>query len=237
MKLLKISGEALGAEDGILDRSKVDAVCAEVVEGARAHAGVAIVVGGGNIIRGGGLRGMADPTRGDRMGMLATMINALALQDGIERAGGSALVMGPHEIPNVSRAFVRADALAALKAGTIVVFGGGTGNPFFTTDTAAALRAAEIGANEVLKGSKVDGIYSADPRKDPTATRFERLTFDQAVDGRYGVMDLAAFALCRENRICIRVFDMTAPGSIRAALGPNPPGTLVGPADEPKDRP
>jgi uridylate kinase len=226
-RLLKLSGEALGADDGIFDPAKVDAVCREVVAGT-VHGPVAIVVGGGNIIRGGGLRGMADPTRGDRMGMLGTCINALALQDGIERAGGKALVMAPFALANVCRAFDRAEALAAMAAGSVVVFGGGTGNPFFTTDTAAALRAAEIGAGEVLKGSKVDGIYTADPRKDPTAVRIPALTFDQAVDGRYGVMDLAAFALCRENRIRIRVFDMTRPGTISAALGPNPPGTLVG---------
>lgn len=232
MKLLKLSGEALGAAEGIFDRVKLMAVCSEIVAAIKASGeACAIVVGGGNIIRGGGLRGLADPTRGDRMGMLATLINALAVQDGIESVGGSAVVMGPQEIPNVSRAFVRADALAALAKGTVVVFGGGTGNPFFTTDTAAALRAAEIGASEVLKGSKVDGIYTADPRKDPSATRIPYLTFDQAVDGRYGVMDLAAFALCRDNRIRIRVFDMTVPGSIRAALGINPPGTLVGPAE------
>jgi uridylate kinase len=226
-RLLKLSGEALGADDGIFDPAKVTAVCQEVVAGAL-HGAVAIVVGGGNIIRGGGLRGMADPTRGDRMGMLGTCINALALHDGIERAGGRALVMAPFALANVCQAFERSTALAALAAGTVVVFGGGTGHPFFTTDTAAALRAAEIGAGELLKGSKVDGIYTADPRKDPTATRIPAMTFDQAVDGRYGVMDLAAFALCRENRIRIRVFDMTRPGTIAAALGPTPPGTLVG---------
>jgi uridylate kinase len=110
----------------------------------------------------------------------------------------------------------------------VVVCGGGTGHPFFTTDTTAALRAAEIGAAELLKGSKVDGIYTADPKKDPSARRLERLTFDQAVDGRYGVMDAAAFAICRDQRVAIRVFDMTAPGAIAAALGPNPPGTVVG---------
>jgi uridylate kinase len=118
--------------------------------------------------------------------------------------------------------------MAALADGVIVVFGGGSGHPFFTTDTAAALRACEIGASELLKGSKVDGIYTADPKKDPTAKRFDVLTYDQVLDGRYAVMDTAAFALCRDHRIFIRVFDMTTPGTIAAALGPNPPGTLVG---------
>lgn len=228
-RLLKLSGEALGGEDAILDARRLDAVCAEVVAGA-AYGPVAIVVGGGNIIRGGGLRHLSDPTRGDRMGMLGTCINAIALQDGIERACGRAVVMAPFALPNVCRAFERAAALAALADGQVVVFAGGTGHPFFTTDTAAALRAAELGAGVLLKGSKVDGIYTADPAKDPGARRIPHLTFDQAVDGRYGVMDLAAFALCRENRIRIRVFAMTAPGAIAAALGPNPPGTLVGDA-------
>jgi uridylate kinase len=227
-KLLKLSGEALGSADGIFDYAVVDRVCVELVAGSK-HQSVAVVVGGGNILRGATTKGRSsDPTRGDYMGMLGTLINALALQEGVERAGGTAIVVGPHFIPNVCRAYVRADVVAALAAGTIVIFGGGTGHPFFTTDTTAALRGAEIGASEVLKGSKVDGIYTADPKKDPTATRFDRLTFDQAIEGRYGVMDVAAFALCRERGVAIRVFDMTQPGTVAAALGPNPPGTVVG---------
>ncbi len=230
-RLLKLSGEALGADDGIIDDAELMRVCRELVAGASAAAPVAVVVGGGNIIRGANVKAVAtDPTRGDYMGMLATLINALALKGGIERAGGRCEVVGPHAIPNVCRAYDRAQVLAWLAAGVIVVFGGGTGHPFFTTDTTAALRAAEIGAAEVLKASKVDGIYTADPKKDPTATRFEYLTFDQAIAGRYGVMDTAAFALCRDHAIGIRVFDMTVAGTISAALGDHPPGTLVGPA-------
>lgn len=226
-RLLKLSGEALAAGgDQIHDRDTVDRVAREVLTGL-AFGPVAIVVGGGNIIRGGGMRDAADPTRGDRMGMLATMINALALQDALERAGGRAVVHGPCAIPNVCMAFDRAAALARMATGTVVVFGGGTGHPFFTTDTAAALRAAEIGAGEVLKGSKVDGIYTADPKKDRTATRFASLSYAEALAGRYGVMDQAAFEICRDQRIAIRVFDMTAAGTIAAALGPHPPGTLV----------
>ena len=229
-RLLKLSGEALGSREGIFDYGEVDRVCAEVVAGSR-HQPVAIVIGGGNILRGATLKGRSgDPTRGDYMGMLATLINALALHEGIERAGGRSLVVGPHAIPNVCKAYDRAQVVAALAEGIVVIFGGGTGHPFFTTDTAAALRAAEIGAGELLKGSKVDGIYSADPKKDPTARRFERLTYDQALDGRFGVMDTAAFALCRDQHIFIRVFDMTHAGQIAAALGPNPPGTIVGEA-------
>jgi uridylate kinase len=226
-RLLKLSGEALAAGgDAIHDPATVDRVAREVLDGL-ATGPVAIVVGGGNIMRGGGMRQAADPTRGDRQGMLATLINALALQDALERAGGRCAVHGPYAVPNVCCAFDRALALQQLAAGTVVVFGGGTGHPWFTTDTAAALRAAEIGAEAVLKGSKVDGIYTADPRKDPTATRIPRLTYEAALAGRYGVMDLAAFELCRQAGVAIRVFDMTAAGSISAALGPNPPGTLV----------
>ncbi|MEK7413520.1 MAG: UMP kinase [Planctomycetota bacterium] len=226
-RLLKLSGEALAAGgDHCLDRPTVDRVCNEVL-GSLVYGPVAIVVGGGNILRGGGMRDGADPTRGDRQGMLATLINALALQDAIERVGERCVVHAPYFIPNVCVAFDRAQALAQLAAGAVVVFGGGTGHPFFTTDTAAALRAAEIGAGEVLKGSNVDGIYTADPKKNPTATRIPTMTFAQALAGRYGVMDQAAFEICRDRRIAIRVFDMTAPGAITAALGPNPPGTLV----------
>jgi uridylate kinase len=143
-------------------------------------------------------------------------------------AGGRCEIMAPHAVPNVAHRYDRSRALSLLADGVLVVFGGGTGHPFFTTDTAAALRAAEIDAEVLLKGSKVDGIYSADPKRDPLAKRLERLSFQQALDGRYGVMDLAAFELCRDRGINIRVFDMTTPGGITAALGPNPPGTLVG---------
>ena len=226
-KLLKLSGECLGGDDGIFAPAAVDRVCAEVVQGARGGP-LGVVVGGGNIIRGRHLVGRCEPTRADGMGMLATLINALALVDGIERVGGKAVCVGPQPITNACRGWDRPQVMEWLAAGVVVVFGGGTGHPFFTTDTAAALRAAEIDASELLKGSNVDGIYTADPRKDPTAKRFERLTFDQAVEGRYGVMDAAAFALCRERRVPIRVFDMNPPGAITAALGPNPPGTVVG---------
>jgi uridylate kinase len=209
-KLLKLSGEALkGRSEGVLDPIEVDRVCREVLGGVAAGQPTAIVIGGGNIFRGGDFRKGADPTRGDYLGMLATLFNALALKDACERLGGRAEVVAPQAVANVARAYDRSQVMAWLHAGVVVIFGGGTGHPFFTTDTAAALRAAEIGAVEVLKGSKVDGIYTADPKKDPKATRLEQLTFDQAVEGRYGVMDAAAFVICRENRVAIRVFDMT----------------------------
>jgi uridylate kinase len=228
-RLLKLSGEALGGADAIFDPEVIDRVCGELLAGAK-RAPVAVVVGGGNILRGAEVKGRSDdPTRGDYMGMLATLINAMALHDGIERQGGRCEVVAPYRLPNVAHQYDRQEVMGWLESGTIVVFGGGTGHPFFTTDTAAALRAAEIGAVELLKGSKVDGIYTADPKKVPNARRIERMTFDQAVEGRYGVMDAAAFALCRDHQVTIRVFDMTAPGAIAAALGPDPSGTLVGP--------
>jgi uridylate kinase len=162
------------------------------------------------------------------MGMLATLINAVMLRDGLERAGARARVFAPHAVANVAERYERDAVVAALAGGAVVVFGGGTGQPFLTTDTCAALRAAQIGAGELLKASTVDGVYSADPRRDPAAHRFDRLTFDQAVEGRYGVMDAAAFALCREQRIPIRIFDGRAPGALAAVFGAQPPGTLVG---------
>lgn len=232
-RLLKLSGEALagaeGARDGIFDRAAVDRVAQEIVRGVAAGTPLGIVVGGGNIVRGRWVKaGLHVAERGDDMGMLATLINAIMLRDGIEGAGGSALVVAPHAVPNVAIGYDRAAVMAALAAGRVVVFGGGTGQPFFTTDTAAALRAAQIGAGELLKATTVDGVYTADPRKDPTAKRLDRLTFDQAVEGRYGVMDAAAFALCREQRIPIRIFDGRPAGALLAALSSHPPGTLVG---------
>lgn len=229
--LLKLSGEALkGSGGGVIDDAEIERVCAEILNGIRGGTvRVGVVVGGGNIHRGAGKRGYEDPTRSDYLGMIATLFNALAIKDAIARLGGSAEVVAPYAVPNIAYAYERPRVMDWLARGTVVVFGGGTGHPFFTTDTAAALRAAEIGASELLKASNVDGIYSADPRRDASATRFERLSFDQALAGRYAVMDATAFAICRDRSVCIRVFDMTTHGSIAAALGSNPPGTVVGP--------
>lgn len=226
--LLKISGEALkGSGTDPIMRSELDRVCAEIIEG-RGDATVALVVGGGNIIRGAkvGAQG-GDPCRGDYMGMLATLINALALQDSFLQQGQTCEVVAPYAVPNVAHAYNRQQVLQWLDEGCIIIFGGGTGHPFFTTDTTAALRAVEIGATELLKGSKVDGIYSADPKKDPTATRFDTLTFEHVLSSRFEVMDQTAFALCREHNVALRVFDMTEAGTIAASLGDNPSGTLV----------
>lgn len=227
--LLKLSGEALGNDDGVLDHAGIDRVCGEIKAGlVAAPRPLALVVGGGNILRGGMVADrLADPKRGDYMGMLATLINALALKDGLERAGLQAEVVAPFAVPSTAHAYNRDQVHAWLAAGTIVIFGGGTGHPCFTTDTTAALRAAEIGAGELAKGSGVDGIYSADPRKDPAAERFETLTFDQALAGQYGVMDQTAFALCRAQNVPIRVFDMNRAGAITDVFGANAPGTLV----------
>ena len=227
-RLLKLSGEALKADaPGILDDDAVMRVCTELVAGAAVRP-VAVVVGGGNVVRGAMVAGRAsDPARGDYMGMLATLINALALRDGIERAGGRAEVMAPHAVPNVARAYDRPTARRLLEGGTVVIFGGGTGHPFLTTDTCAALRAVEVGAEVLLKGSKVDGVYDQDPHAHADAERFAELSYDAAIEGRYGVMDMTAFALCRDHSLPIRVFDMRSPGAIEAALGEDPPGTLV----------
>ena len=229
--LLKLSGEALGASDGApIDRQKLDQVTAEIIAARKEHPEnkVALVVGGGNIIRGAqvGASG-GDACRGDYMGMLATLINALALQDSFLIQDQACEVIAPYAIPNVAQAYDRRKVLSYLADGVIVIFGGGTGHPFFTTDTTAALRATEIGASELLKGSKVDGIYDADPKKNPNAKRFEQLSFDEVIAGQYAVMDQTAFALCRENKVGIRVFDMTQAGSIQQALGPNASGTIV----------
>ena len=226
--LLKISGEALKAADGILDAGILARVCAEIAGAVQHGKRIGMVVGGGNIVRGASLSaGAADPTAGDYMGMLATLINAIALREGLLAAGCRAVVVGPHAIPNVCAGYQRAAVLAELAAGAVVVFGGGTGHPFLTTDTTAALRGAEIGADEVLKASNVAGVYDRDPRKDPAAKLFASLSFDQCLAGRYAVMDQTAFTLCRDRKLPIRVFDMHPPGAIAAALGDQPPGTLI----------
>jgi uridylate kinase len=231
--LLKLSGEALsGTTEGILDPEQVDRVCREMVTGSQEFSQpLGVVVGGGNIMRGriwadhGALS--SDPARGDQMGMLATLINAIALRDGIERVGGSAVILAPYAVPQVAETFHYDAAHQAFAAGSIVIFGGGTGNPFLTTDTAAAMRGAQIRATAVLKGSNVDGIYDQDPRNNPAAKRYDQLSFADALAQGLGIMDAAAFALCQERQINVRVFDMNEPGTIQAACGPQPPGTIV----------
>lgn len=226
--LLKISGEALGADNGApIDREKLNRLATEIIH-ARSQQRIALVVGGGNIIRGAQLGAQGgDPCRGDYMGMLATLINALAIQDAFLGHGHACEVVAPHAIPNVARAYDRRQVQGYLDDGVIVVFGGGTGHPYFTTDTTAALRAVEIGADELLKGSNVDGIYDSDPNKNATAQRYDEISFEEVLTQQLRVMDQTAFALCREQSLPIRVFDMTVDGAFEQALSDHPPGTIV----------
>jgi uridylate kinase len=185
-------------------------------------------VGGGNIFR--GIQGTGkgfDRVKGDQMGMLATIINSLALQSALTDVGARARVMTSIEMSPVGEHFTKEKALEYLDRGETVIIGGGTGNPYFTTDTAAALRAAEIEADVLLKGTRVDGVYSADPEKDPAATKFETLTFDQVYEKNLRIMDLTAFTLCRENSLPVVVFDMDTPGNLARLLGGENIGTII----------
>jgi uridylate kinase len=186
------------------------------------------VVGGGNIVRGEGLaRAGMDRVTGDQMGMLATVINALAIQDAVERLGLEVRVQSAIRINEVCEDFIRRRAVSHLENGRVVVFAAGTGNPFFTTDSAAALRAVEIGADLMLKATKVDGIYTADPFKDKTATKYEHLSYDEALHKRLGVMDQTAMVMCREQKMKLRVYDMDRPGALMRIVNGEPIGTLV----------
>jgi uridylate kinase len=228
--LLKLSGEALlgDLEFGISPKV-MGFVAEEVRQVVGVGVQVALVVGGGNIFRGEGLaRAGMDRVTGDQMGMLATVINALALQDAIERVGMQARVQSAIRINEVCEDFIRRRAIRHLEKGRVLVFGAGTGNPFFTTDSAAALRAVEIGADLMLKATKVDGIYTADPKKDKSATRFDELTYDEALDRRLGVMDQTAMVLCRDHKIKLRVYDMERPGALLSiVMGDQSIGTRV----------
>ena len=227
--LLKLSGESLmgGARYGI-DRTTIERIVHEIAEISRLGVELAIVIGGGNIFRGvaGGAAGM-DRATADYMGMLATVMNALALQDALKRAGVEARVQSALTIEQVVEPYIRPKALRYLEEGKVVVFAGGTGNPFFTTDTAAALRGSEIGAQIVLKATKVDGVYTADPMKDPHATRYQRISFDDAISLRLAVMDATAFALCRDTNLPIKVFSIFKDGALRRVVLGEDEGTLV----------
>ncbi len=227
--LLKLSGEALmGGEDYGIDPAVIKALAKEIVEAQRAGAEIGLVIGGGNIFRGAGLAAAGmDRVTGDHMGMLATVINALAMADALEKEGGFARVMSAIKINEVCEDYIRRRAIRHMEKGRIALFAAGTGNPFFTTDSAAALRASEIGADLLLKATKVDGIYDADPKKNPQAKRFERLGYDEVIARNLQVMDTAAFALCRENRVPVRVYDMMQPGALMRILRGEPLGTLV----------
>ncbi len=227
--LLKLSGEALMGDDAFgINRATIVRIVGEVAEVINLGVEVAIVIGGGNIFRGvaGGAVGM-DRATADYMGMLATVMNSLALADTMNKAGLTARVMSAIAIDQVVEPYVRPKALQYLEEGKVVIFAAGTGNPFFTTDTAAALRGAEIGAEMVLKATKVDGVYSADPKKDPNATRYDKISFDDAIGQNLGIMDATAFALCRDQKLPIKVFSIFKNGALKRVVMGEDEGTLV----------
>jgi uridylate kinase len=227
--LLKLSGEALMGNDAYgINRATIDGMVAQVAQAHDLGVELAIVIGGGNIFRGlaPGASGM-DRATADYMGMMATVMNALALQDAMRSAGLIARVQSALKIEQVVEPYIRPKALRYLEEGKVVIFAAGTGNPFFTTDTAAALRGAEIGAEVVLKATKVDGVYSADPMKDPTATRYQTISFDEAIGRDLKVMDATAFALCRDQKLPIRVFSIFKQGALKRVLLGEDEGTLV----------
>ncbi len=227
--LLKLSGEALmGAEDYGIDPVMIGRIAREIIEVHDAGAEVGLVIGGGNIFRGAGLAaGGMDRVTGDQMGMLATVINALAMQDALEKLGAKCRVMSAIKINDVCEDYIRRRAVRHLEKGRIAIFAAGTGNPFFTTDSAAALRAIEINADLLLKATKVDGVYDRDPKKYPDAVRFEELDHDEVIARGLQVMDTAAFALCRDHGIPLRVYDISVPGNLMRILKGDSVGTLV----------
>lgn len=227
--LLKLSGESLMGEQAYgISPEMLKMYCNEIKQAHDKGVQVAVVIGGGNIYRGlqGSAKGM-DRVQGDYMGMMATMINSLALQGELERQGVKTELLGGLAIEPISKAFSRRRAKESLNEGRVVIIGGGTGNPFFTTDTASTLRAIEIEADVILKGTRVDGVYTADPEKDPTAKKYETLTFDEALTKKLKIMDLTAFALCQENNLPIYVFDMNKAGNLQKVVEGENIGTLV----------
>jgi uridylate kinase len=227
--LLKLSGEALlGQEDYGIDPNVIHRIAVEIHEVTRLGIEVAVVIGGGNIFRGAGLaRSGIDRVTGDHMGMLATVMNSLALQDSLERIGAVARVMSAISVHDVCEDYIRRRAVRHLEKGRVVICAGGTGNPFFTTDTAAALRAIEIGADIVLKATKVDGVYSADPVKKPDAERYDNLGFDRVIESKLGVMDANAIVLCRDQGMPIRVFNVFEERNLVRIVKGEAIGTLV----------
>lgn len=227
--LLKLSGESLGGPAGKgLDTDSLRAYAEEIAEAAKDGLQIAIVNGGGNIFR--GLQGTGkgfDRVDGDKMGMLATVINSLALSMFIKEQGVNAQVFTATPMEPVAKYYMRDDAVKVLEEGGVALISGGTGNPFFTTDSGAALRALEIGADALLKGTRVDGVYTADPEKDPSAVRYDELTFDKALSDHLKVMDQTAFALCSEGNMPIIVFDMNCRGNLKRILDGEKVGTLV----------
>jgi uridylate kinase len=227
--LLKLSGEALmGSEDYGIDPAVIGRIAREIIEAHEAGAEIALVIGGGNIFRGAGLAaGGMDRVTGDQMGMLATVINALAMQDALEKLGAKVRVMSAIKINDVCEDYIRRRAVRHLEKGRIAIFAAGVGQPFFTTDSGAALRAIEINADLLLKATKVDGVYDCDPRKNADAKRFDQLTYDEVLNRNLEVMDTAAFALCRDSDLPLRIYDLTVPGNLMRILRGENVGTLV----------
>jgi uridylate kinase len=227
--LLKLSGESLMGEKQFgIDNNKINSYALQIKEIYKQGVEIAIVIGGGNIFRGvQAEEGGMDRTHGDYMGMLATMINSMALQAALESAGIKTRLQSAIEMKEIAEPYVRRRAVRHLEKGRVVIFGAGTGNPFFTTDSAASLRAIEINADVILKGTRVDGIYTADPFKDPSAKKFDVISFDDAYEKGLKVMDMTAFTLCKENDLPIVVFDMDTPGNFKKLMAGEQVGTIV----------
>lgn len=227
--LLKLSGESLmGSKNFGIDNDRLSDYAIQIKEIIKSGVEVAIVIGGGNIFRGvQAEEGGMDRTHGDYMGMLATMINAMALQAALESKGVDSRLQSAIEMRQIAEPYVRRKAVRHLEKGRVVIFGAGTGNPFFTTDSAASLRAIEINADVILKGTRVDGIYTADPEKDPTATKYKTISFDEVYSKGLNVMDMTAFTLCKENHLPIIVFNMDEKGNLKRLLDGEEVGTIV----------
>ena len=227
--LLKLSGEELMGEEGFgIDPKVLDRMALEIGQLVGIGVQVGLVIGGGNLFRGAALNAAGmDRVTGDHMGMLATVMNALAMRDALERTNISTHVMSSIPMSGVVEHYDRRKAIRYLKAGEVVIFAAGTGNPFFTTDSAACLRGIEINANVVLKATKVDGVYSADPMKDPSATLYHKLSYDEVLNEQLGVMDMTAICLCREHKMPLRVFRMSKPGALLNLIVGGDEGTLI----------
>ncbi len=227
--LLKLSGEALMGEKQFgIDNSRLMQYAQEIKDAVETGVEMAIVIGGGNIFRGvQAVEGGMERTQGDYMGMLATMINSMALQSALESIDVQTRLMSAIKMEQIAEPFIRRRAIRHLEKGRVVIFGAGTGNPFFTTDSAASLRAIEVNADVILKGTRVDGIYSADPEKDPEAVKYETISFDEVYRKGLNVMDLTAFTLCNENKLPIIVFNMNERGNLQEVIAGESIGTLV----------
>ena len=229
--LLKLSGESLaGKGNQGIDEKVLDIYARQIIEVVSKKCEVAVVIGGGNIFRGlSGTKSGFDRVKGDQMGMLATVINSLALESAIKRLGGKSTVFTSIRMEPVGILYNRDKVVEEMNSGSVCILSGGTGNPFFTTDTASALRAVEIGADVLLKGTRVDGVYTADPEKDPKASKFDEISFEKAITLRLKIMDSTAFTMCRENNMPVIVFDMNKPGNLLKVVDGSNTGTLIYP--------